>query len=204
MTGEAMAKEISAEMVAKLREKTGAALMDCKKALTETAGDTEKAIDLLRKKGVDTAAKKAGRAAKEGRVLSYIHHNSKVGVLIEVNCETDFVARNPEFEQFVKDCALQVTALKPRWVSREQVPADIIAREKEIYAEQVKGKPAAAMEKILAGKLDKFYAENCLIEQATVKDPKVTVQELMKGLIAKLGENIVVRRFARFEIGEGE
>lgn len=194
--------EISAGMVAKLREKTGAALMDCKKALTETSGNEEKAVELLRKKGVDTAAKKSGRAAKEGRVLSYIHHNSKVGVLIEVNCETDFVARNPEFEQFVRDCAMQVAALKARWVGREQVPADLVAKEKEIYAEQVKGKPAAAMEKIIAGKLDKFYAENCLIEQATVKDPKVSVQDIMKGLIAKLGENIIVRRFSRFEIGE--
>lgn len=198
-----MAADISADVVKDLRERTGVSLMECKRALVEAGGNLDKAVEVLRKKGMDTAAKKSGRDTKEGRILAYIHHNNKVGALVEVDCETDFVARNPEFVGFVSDIAMQVVANNPRYLSRDQVPADVVAKEKEIYAEQVKGKPANVTEKIVAGKLDKFYAENCLIEQPMIKDNAVTIQDHVKGLIAKLGENIIVRRFSRFEIGEG-
>ncbi len=196
-----MPPEISAEQVRELRDKTGVSMMECKKALVEASGDLAKANELLRKRGIDTAAKKAGRDAKEGRVYSYIHHNGKIGVLLELDCETDFVARNPEFEGFARDLALQVAANRPPYLSREQVPTDVLNKEKEIYAEQVKGKPEAVIEKIVSGKLEKFYADNCLLDQPLVKDPNTTVNGLLKTLIAKLGENIVVRRFARFEVG---
>lgn len=196
-----MAPEISAEQVRELRDKTGVSMMECKKALVEASGDLAKANELLRKRGIDTAAKKAGRDAKEGRVYSYIHHNGKIGVLLELDCETDFVARNPEFEGFARDLALQVAANRPPYLSREQVPTDVLNKEKEIYAEQVKGKPEAVIEKIVSGKLEKFYADNCLLDQPLVKDPNTSVNALLKTLIAKLGENIVVRRFARFEVG---
>lgn len=175
--------------------------MDCKKALEEAGGNEEKAIEILRKKGIDTAAKKSGRQTKEGRVLSYIHHNGRLGVLLEVNCETDFVGRNPEFEAFTKDLAMQVAAARPSYLSREQVPQSVVDKEREIYAEQVKGKPPQARQKIIEGKLNKFFSECCLLEQPTVKDPSITVQDRLRQIVGKLGENIVVRRFARFEVG---
>jgi elongation factor Ts len=195
---------ISAEMVRDLREKTGAGMMDCKKALTETNGDMEKAIDILRQKGLASAAKKSGRSASEGLVGSYIHMD-KIGVMVEINCETDFVARTDDFRALVKDIAMHIAAANPQYVSREEVPADVIEREKEIYRAQVTGKPAPVVEKILEGKLDKYFADFCLLEQIYVKDPegKKKIKDLVTEKIAKLGENVVVRRFARFQLGEG-
>ncbi|NLI30088.1 MAG: translation elongation factor Ts [Nitrospiraceae bacterium] len=195
---------ISAEMVRDLREKTGAGMMDCKKALTETNGDMEKAIDILRQKGLASAAKKSGRSASEGLIGSYIHMD-KIGVMVEINCETDFVARTDDFRELVKDVAMHIAAANPSYVSREEVPQNVIEREKDIYRAQVTNKPAAVVEKILEGKLDKFFADMCLLEQVFVKDPegKKKVKDLVTEKIAKLGENIVVRRFARFQLGEG-
>ena len=195
---------ITAEMVRDLREKTGAGMMDCKKALTETNGDMEKAIDILRQKGLASAAKKSGRSASEGLVGSYIHMD-KIGVMVEINCETDFVARTDDFRALVKDIAMHIAAANPQYVSREEVPADVIEREKEIYRAQVTGKPAPVVEKILEGKLDKYFADFCLLEQIFVKDPdgKKKIKDLVTEKIAKLGENVVVRRFARFQLGEG-
>lgn len=197
--------EISAGLVKELREKTGAGMMDCKKALAETAGDFEKAIEFLRKKGIASASKKAGRATKEGAVTSYIHGEGKVGVLLEVNCETDFVARTEQFRAFVKDVAMHVAAANPQYVRAEEVPADVIAKEKEIAVAQMaaSGKPAAVLEKIAEGKIKKFYEDTCLIHQAFVKDPNKTIEQLLKETIAALGENIMIRRFARFQLGEG-
>ncbi|MDX9714800.1 MAG: translation elongation factor Ts [Dissulfurispiraceae bacterium] len=195
---------ISADTVKDLREKTGAGLMDCKRALAETGGEMEKAVDLLRQKGLATAAKKSGRSASQGLIGSYIHMD-KVGVMLEVNCETDFVARTDDFRALVKDIAMHITASNPQYVSREEVPADVIEREKEIYRAQVEGKPAQVVEKILEGKIDKFFADVCLVEQVFVKDPegKQKVKDLVTEKVAKLGENIVIRRFARFQLGEG-
>jgi elongation factor Ts len=197
--------EISASLVKELREKTGAGMMDCKKALTETSGDFEKAVDYLRKKGIASAAKKAGRMTKEGTVTSYIHGEGKVGVLLEVNCETDFVARTEQFRQFVKDVAMHVAAASPQWVRSEEVPAEVLAKEKEIAIAQMQasGKPAAVLEKIAEGKVKKFYEDNCLIHQPFVKDPNKTIEQLLKETIATLGENISVRRFTRYALGEG-
>lgn len=197
--------EISASLVKDLREKTGAGMMDCKKALTETGGDFEKAIEFLRKKGIASAAKKAGRATKEGTVASYIHGEGKVGVMVEVNCETDFVARTEQFKQFVRDISMHIAAANPQWVRPEEVPADIIAKEKEIAVAQMQasGKPAAVLEKIAEGKIKKFYEDNCLIHQLFVKDPNKSIEQLLKETIAALGENISIRRFARFVLGEG-
>ncbi len=197
--------EISASLVKELREKTGAGMMDCKKALTETSGDFEKAIEYLRKKGIASAAKKAGRLTKEGAVTSYIHGEGKVGVLLEVNCETDFVARTEQFRQLVKDLAMHVAAANPQWTRSDEVPADILAKEKEIAVAQMQasGKPAAVLEKIAEGKIKKFYEDNCLMYQTFVKDPTKTIEQLLKEAIATLGENISVRRFARFALGEG-
>lgn len=198
--------EISATQVKELREKTGAGMMDCKKALAETNGDFEKAIEYLRKKGIASAAKKAGRATKEGLVNAYIHGEGKVGVLVEVNCETDFVARTEQFRTFVKDVGMHIAAAQPQWVRPEEVPADIIAKEKEIAVAQMQasGKPAAVLEKIAEGKIKKFYEDTCLMNQAFVKDPNKTIEQLLKETIAGLGENISVRRFARFVLGEGQ
>jgi len=196
-----MSTPISAQMVADLREKTGAGLLDCKKALTESNGNVEEAITILRKKGAASAAKKAERATKEGLVESYIHVGSKVGVLIEVNCETDFVARNDEFRAFVKDLCLQIAAASPLYVSREEVPDSEIAKERDIAAAQVQGKPPAAVQKIVEGKLDKFYATVCLVDQPFVKLPEKTVKELLTAQISKIGENIQIRRFVRFQVG---
>lgn len=197
--------EISAGLVKELREKTGAGMMDCKKALSETSGDFEKAIEYLRKKGIASAAKKAGRATKEGSVSSYIHGEGRVGVLVEVNCETDFVARTEQFKSFVRDVSMHIAAASPQWVTPEEVPADIIAKEKEIAVAQMQasGKPAAVLEKIAEGKIKKFYEDNCLMQQVFVKDPNKTIEQLLKETIAGLGENMTIRRFARFVLGEG-
>lgn len=197
--------EISAGLVKELREKTGAGMMDCKKALAESSGDFEKAIEYLRKKGIASASKKAGRATKEGAVVSYIHGEGKVGVLLEVNCETDFVARTEQFRAFTKDVAMHVAAANPAYVRPEEVPADIVAKEKEIAVAQMQasGKPAAVLEKIAEGKIKKFYEDSCLLQQAFVKDPNKTIEQLLKETIAALGENIMIRRFARFQLGEG-
>lgn len=196
--------EIPAAMVKILRDKTGAGMMDCKKALLETEGDMEKAIDYLRKKGIASAAKKAARSTNEGVIGSYIHSNRKVGVMVEVNCETDFVARNEKFEEMVRNVAMQVAASSPRWVRREEVPADILEHEKEIFRGQMKdsGKPAQVVEKIVEGKLDKFYKENCLLEQEYIKDTAISIQDYVTSVIAVIGENIQIRRFIRYQLGE--
>jgi elongation factor Ts len=192
------------DSVKELREKTGAGILDCQKALSETGNDIEKAIDYLRQKGLAAAQKKAGRETNQGLVHAYIHAGGKIGVLIEVNCETDFVARNEEFKSFVNDLALQVAASSPAYVRREDVPADTISKEKSIYEAQAKemGKPPAAWPKIVDGKLDKYFQENCLLEQAFIKDPSVTVKDLLAQKIAKIGENMNVRRFTRYQLGQ--
>ena len=197
--------EISASAVKELREKTGAGMMDCKKALTESAGDFAKAEEYLRKKGLASAAKKAGRVASEGAVGSYIHMGGKIGVLVEVNSETDFVARTEAFQALVKDVAMHVAAAAPQYVRREEVPAEVVAKELEIAKAQFREqkKPEAIIEKIALGKVDKFFSEVCLLEQPFVKDDKKTVQEMINDQVAKIGENIQVRRFARFVLGEG-
>jgi elongation factor Ts len=188
-------------MVADLREKTGAGLLDCKKALTEANGNTEEAVTILRKKGAASADKKKDRATKEGVVESYIHVGGKVGVLIEVNCETDFVARNDDFKVFVKDLCLQIAAASPLYVSREEVPEADLQKERDIAVAQVQGKPPAAVQKIVEGKLEKFYSTICLLEQPFVKQPEKTVKELLTTQIAKTGENLQVRRFVRYQVG---
>jgi elongation factor Ts len=195
---------ISASQVKELREKTGAGMMDCKKALTETGGDFEAAVDYLRKKGLAAASKKAGRSTREGLIGSYIHSNHKIGVLVEVACETDFVARTDDFRNFVRDLAMQVAAAAPLAVSRDDVDPAVLAKEKELLSAQVAemGKPANIVEKIVEGKLQKWYAENTLLEQSFVKDPDRKVVDVVNGAIAKLGENIQVRRFVRFALGE--
>lgn len=198
--------EISAKLVKDLREKTGLGMMDCKKALQETQGDLEKAVDYLRKKGALKAAKREGRATSEGRIGSYIHTNGKIGVLVELKCESDFVAKTEQFATLNKDLCMQVAASAPLWISPEEVPADVIAKEKEIYMTQAKeaGKPDKMLEKIAEGKLKKFYSEECLLEQNFVKEPDKTVGNLIKEYIAQLGENISVARFIRFQLGENK
>jgi elongation factor Ts len=197
--------DISADRVKELRERTGAGMMDCKKALQETGGDMEKAIEHLRKIGAAVAAKKEGRATKDGLIYSYIHPGSRLGVLVEVACETDFVARTADFQAFVKDIAMHIAASSPVAVRREDVPAEIIAKEKEIYEAQAaaSGKPPAVVEKMVSGRLEKFYQEQVLLEQPFIRDPKSRVQDLVTAMIAKVGENISVRRFARFGLGGG-
>ena len=194
--------EIDSQVVKTLRDKTGAGMMDCKKALVEANGDAAAAEVILRKKGIAVAGKKAGRAANEGCIASYIHHGSKLGVLVEVNSETDFVARNEAFRELVKDIAQQIAAANPTYVKREDVPAGIVAAEQEIYRAQVKDKPPQAVEKIVAGKLDKFYSTVCLIEQPFIKNPELIVKDHLTQKIAQLGENIVIRRFVRWQLGE--
>jgi len=191
-------------MVKELRDKTNAGMMDCKKALNETGGDMEKAIDLLRQKGLAVAQKRAGRATSEGVVQSYIHAGGKLGVMVEVNCETDFVAKTDGFLEFAKDIAMHIAAVNPVSISREEVPAELAEREKAIYIQQAidSGKPANIAEKIVVGRMDKFFAENCLLEQKFVKNPDVSVQDLLNELVAKMGENISIKRFARFQVGE--
>lgn len=197
--------EISAKLVQELRTATGAGMMDCKKALAESEGNIEKAVELLRKRGLATAAKKSGRVTSEGLVASYIHGGGKLGVLIEVNCETDFVARTEQFQQLVKDISMHIAASNPTYLKREDVPADVIAKEREIYRAQLaeSKKPENVIEKIIDGKLEKFFSEVCLNEQPFVKDPDRTVQQLVTDSIAKLGENLNIRRFVRFVLGEG-
>ena len=192
---------ISAQAVADLREKTGAGLLDCKKALTEANGNVEEAITILRKKGAASAAKKAERATKEGLVESYIHVGGKVGVLIEVNCETDFVARNDDFRAFVKDLCLQIAAASPLYVSREEVPETDLQKERDIAAAQVQGKPPAAVQKIVEGKLEKYYSTVCLLDQPFVKLAEKSVKDMITEKIAKIGENIQIRRFVRYQLG---
>ena len=191
-------------LVKELRGKTGAGILDCQNALKETDSDIEKAVDLLRQKGLAAAQKKAGRETKEGVISSYIHAGSKIGVLVEINCETDFVARNEEFQSLVKDVALQIAAANPSYVQRENVPAEIIEREKSVYLGQAKEmeKPKAAWDKIVQGKLEKFYQEQCLIEQSFIKDPNSTITEILTAKIAKLGENISIARFTRYQLGQ--
>ncbi|HUE61962.1 MAG TPA: translation elongation factor Ts [Chthoniobacterales bacterium] len=194
--------DINPQLVKQLREKTNAGMMDCKRALAEAEGDLAKAETILRTKGIASASKKASRATKEGIVASYIHLQGKVGVLVEVNCETDFVAKNENFRGFVKDITLHIAAAHPLYVSREDVPGKLIEAEREIYKAQVKGKPANVTEKIVDGKLDKFYSTVCLLEQGFIKNPDVTIKDLLNGKIAELGENIVIRRFTRYLVGE--
>ena len=194
--------QITAELVKTLREKTNVGMMECKTALTEADGDLEKAETILRKKGIAKADKKADRQTKEGIVASYIHLAGRVGVLIEVNCETDFVAKNENFRELVKDITLHIAASNPRFLQREDVSPEFIAKEREIAAEQVKGKPANIVDKIVDGKIEKVYSENCLLEQAFIKNPDLTIRELLKSKISELGENLVIRRFVRYAVGE--
>jgi elongation factor Ts len=201
--------EITAAMIKDLRERTGAGMADCKKALQEVDGDLEKAIDFLRKKGLAKAAKKAGREASEGAVASYIHAGGKIGVLVEINCETDFVARNEDFIAFTRDVAMQIAAMNPTVVRKEEVSEEAIAKEREVRIEQAKidpknaGKPEAVLGKILEGQISKWIKEQALLDQPFVKDPNKTIEQLQQELVAKIGENIKIRRFARFELGEG-
>ncbi len=191
-------------LVKELREKTGAGILDCQKALQESANNIDKAIDYLRQKGLAAAQKKAGRETNEGTISAYIHSGNRIGVLVEVNCETDFVARNEEFQTFVKDLALQIAASNPSFVKREDVPSELIEKEKKIYLAQAKemGKPETAWPKIVEGKLEKFYQESCLLEQAFIKDPGVSIKDLVAQKIAKIGENISIRRFTRYQLGQ--
>jgi len=197
--------EVSAAMVKDLREKSGAGMMDCKKALAETAGDMQRAFDYLRQKGLAAAAKKADRVAADGAVGAYVHAGGKIGVLVEINCETDFVARTSEFQALLKDIAMQITATNPRYVRREEVSSADLAKEKEIYRQQAleQGKPEKVVDKIVEGKIDKFYSDVCLLEQAFIKDQDKKVLDIVNDAIARLGENIQVRRFTRYNLGEG-
>jgi elongation factor Ts len=196
--------EISAEQVKKLREKTGVGLMDCKEALRSASGDMEKAVDYLREKGLAKLAKRTGRATTEGSVLAYIHTGGKIGAMAEVNCESDFVAKTGEFQTFVKDIVMQIAASSPLYVRREEVPPEVLEREKTIYRNQAResGKPEKILDKIAEGKLEKFYQEVCLMEQPFIKNADITIKGLLEELVTKLGENIVIRRFVRFQLGE--
>lgn len=196
--------EVNANAVKELREKTGAGMMDCKKALAETGGDVQKAIDHLRQKGLAAAAKKADRVAADGAVGAYVHPGGKIGVLVEINCETDFVARTAEFQSLLKDIAMQVAAANPRYLRREEVPAAELDKEKEIYRQQAleTGKPEKVVDKIVEGKIERFYSEACLLEQAFIKDPDKKVTDIVNESIGRLGENIQIRRFSRYHLGE--
>lgn len=195
---------VSTSLIKELREKTGVGIMDCKTALKECNGDIDGAIDYLRKKGIATAKKRGGRATSQGQVQSYIHAGGKIGVLVEANCETDFTGKTEDFTTFVKDIAIQIAATNPYAIDRERVPDDILEKEKEIYATQAResGKPEKVIERIVEGKLKKFFSDACLLEQPFVKNPDITVQDLLNDMIAKTGENIVIRRFVRFQLGE--
>ncbi|NIO09401.1 MAG: translation elongation factor Ts [Deltaproteobacteria bacterium] len=197
--------EISAASVRELREKTGAGMMDCKKALVESAGDMEKAVDYLRQKGLAMASRKEGRVAAEGLVGSYIHGGGKIGVLVELNCETDFVARTPEFQALLKDLAMQIAAANPKYIRREDVPQGELERERQIFHQQAieSGKPEKVVGKIVDGKIERFYSEICLLEQEFIKDPDKQVGDLIKDVVARIGENVQIRRFTRYHIGEG-
>ncbi len=200
-----MADNISAALVKDLRERTGAGMMDCKKALVECQCDMDKAIDFLREKGLAAAAKKEGRIAAEGLVESYIHGGGRIGVLVEVNCETDFVARGDQFKQFVKDIAMQIAASKPLYLAKEDVPAEVVAHEKEILRAQAlnEGKPEKIVDKMVEGRVEKYYKEVCLLEQPFIKDPDIIIKDLVVNMVAKIGEKIAIRRFVRYEMGEG-
>lgn len=195
---------ISASLVKELREKTGAGMMDCKKALMECGGEFDKAVKFLREKGIADASKRSARTTKEGLIFSYIHPGNRIGVLVEVNCETDFVARNDDFQAFVKDIAMHIAASSPRFINREQVPSTALDEERELLRNQAResGKPEAVLDKIVEGRIDKFYSQICLLEQPFIKDMNVTVEDHLKELIGKIGENIQIRRFARFQLGE--
>ena len=197
--------DISMELVKDLRQRTGAGVMDCRTALQEAKGDIEGAIDYLRRKGLASAAKKAGRIATDGLVSSYIHAGGKIGVLVEINCETDFVARTEDFQTFVKNIAMQIAAASPQYIRREEVPSEVLEKERQIYRTQAleSGKPEKVIDKIVEGKLERFYSEVCLLEQTYIKDGDVTVKDVLDALIGKIGENIQIRRFARFQLGEG-
>jgi elongation factor Ts len=197
--------EISIDLVKDLRQRTGAGVIDCKTALREAKGDMDAAIEYLRRKGLATAAKKAGRIATDGLISSYIHTGGKMGVLVEINCETDFVAKTEDFQTFVKNIAMHIAASNPQYIKREEIPAEVLEREKRIYRSQAveSGKPEKVIDKIIQGKLDRFYSEVCLIEQTYFKDPDLTVKEVLDSMIAKVGENISIRQFARFQLGEG-
>lgn len=192
------------DKVKDLREKTNAGMMDCKNALKEADGDIEKAIEVLRKRGLSLAAKRSSRSAKEGAIASYIHMNGKIGVLLEVNCETDFVARNEQFKEFVKDLTMHIAATNPAYLKREDVPANVVEKEKEIIREQCKDKPEKAMDKIVEGKLNSYYKDNCFLEQPFVKDPKISIKDLLNDIITKTGENVVIKRYTRYQLGESE
>jgi elongation factor Ts len=194
--------EISATLVKKLRDQTGAGMMECKAALKEANGDLEAATTILRKRGLAQATKKAGRSTNEGMIGSYIHTGGKIGVLVEVNCETDFVARTEAFQSLAREIAMHIAAANPQYVRREDIPADVLEREGEIYREQVKDKPANVVDKIVEGKLGSFYEQVCLLDQPSIRDPKVKVGEIVKDAIAKMGENIAIPRFVRFKLGE--
>ena len=195
---------IDLAIVKQLREQTGAGVSACNAAIRDAEGNLEKAVEILRKKGVEMVAKKSGRTASQGSVESYIHLGGKIGVLIEVNCETDFVARTEEFRTFVKDLTLQIAAVNPRYLVREQVPQEVLSSEKEILSAQITGKPPAVAEKIVQGKLEKYYEENCLMDQVFVKDPSKKIKDYLAEVTGKLGENIVIRRFTRYQLGENE
>ncbi|MEW6573033.1 MAG: translation elongation factor Ts [Bacillota bacterium] len=196
--------EVPAKLVKELRERTGVGMMDCKKALVEAGCDIEKAIVFLREKGLAAAAKRAGRTASEGLVSAYVHPGNRIGVLVEVNCETDFVAKTDDFQGLVHDIALQIAAARPEYISREDVPPETIEREKEILRVQAlnEGKPEKVVEKMVEGRLEKFFKENCLLDQSFIKNPDITVQNLLHEAVARIGENIVIRRFTRYELGE--
>jgi len=195
--------QITSQMVKDLRDKTSAGMMDCKKALTETNGDMEKAVDLLRQKGLAVAAKRAGKATSEGTIGVYVHAGGKLGVMVELGCETDFVAKTDAFVDFAKDIAMHIAAINPVGITRDDIPAELIAREKEIYVKQAldSGKPEAIVEKMVVGKLDKFIAESCLLEQKFVKNPDLTIQDKLNEVVATMGENISIKRFVRFQVG---
>jgi len=197
--------EISIELVKDLRQRTGAGVVDCKTALREAKGDVDAAIDYLRRKGLATAAKKAGRIATDGLVSSYIHAGGKMGVLVEINCETDFVAKTEDFQTFVKNIAMHIAAANPQYIKREDVSAEVLEKEREIYRTQAmeSGKPVKVVDKIVEGKMERFFSEACLLEQTYIKDSDLTIKEVLDSMIAKLGENIAIRRFSRFQLGEG-
>jgi elongation factor Ts len=197
--------EISVELVKDLRQRTGAGVIDCKKALQEAKGNMDAAIDYLRRKGLATAAKKAGRIATDGLVSSYIHAGGKMGVLVEINCETDFVAKTEDFQNFVKNIAMHIAAANPQYIRREEVPEEILEKERDIYRNQAldAGKPQKVIDKIVEGKMERFYSEVCLLEQTYVRDSDLTIKELLDAMISRVGENISIRRFARFQLGEG-
>jgi elongation factor Ts len=204
VTGRKYKLEISASLVKELREKTGVGIMDCKKALKESEGDLEKAVDFLRQKGIATAQKRGGRTTSEGQIQSYIHAGGKIGVLVEVNCETDFTGKTDEFHEMVKNIAMHIAATNPIAIDRDGIPPEALEKEKNIYAIQAKesGKPEKVIDKIVEGKMGKFYSESCLLEQAYVKNPDITIHDLLNEMIAKTGENMVIKRFVRYQLGE--